>query len=84
MAKRKSKLVRNGEIIPPKPKRIRNRYEVTIIREIEHRAVVEVVAANVETAKEMAEAIADNGNPYSRYWVEGDCLSSSMKVKLLS
>ena len=60
------------------------KYEVTIVREVEHRAVIEVEAESEDVAKQMAETIADNGNPYSNRWVEGDCLSQNIKVKVIS
>lgn len=65
------------------PKKKLQRYEVTIIREIEHRAVIEVEAESEDVAKQMAENLADNHNPYANYWVEGDCIDQTFKVKKL-
>jgi hypothetical protein len=59
------------------------KYEVTITREIEHRAVVEVEAESDDVAQQMALNIADNGNPYSNRWVEGDLISQSIKTKVI-
>lgn len=67
-----------------KPKLVLKKYEVTIVREIEHRAVIEVEAESEDVAKQMAENIADNGNPYSNHWVEGDTISQTTKVKVMS
>ena len=64
-----------------KRKRLLKKYEVTMVREVEYRAVVEVEAESEDVAKQMAEAIADNG---SNRWVEGDCLSHTVMVKVTS
>lgn len=57
------------------------KYQVTIIREIEHRAVVEVEAESIDVAKQMAMNIVDNTNPYQNCWREGDVVSQDFKVK---
>lgn len=58
-----------------------SRYEVTIKREIEHRAVIEVEARSAEEAEQIAEAEADE--PNSGHWREGDIISASVKAKLI-
>jgi hypothetical protein len=55
------------------------KYEVTIIREIEHRAVVELEAESEDVAKQMAENMADEGG--HSYWREGDTISQTFRVK---
>lgn len=59
------------------------KYEVTILREIEYRAVIEVEAESEDVAKQMAQNIADNGNPYSNRWQEDHVLSQTFKVKVI-
>ena len=56
------------------------KYEVRILREIEYRAVVEVEAESEDVAKQMAQNIADESGGY---FVEGDVLSQTFKVKVL-
>ena len=68
---------------PKKQKLPMKKYEVTIIREVEYRAVIEVEAESFDVAKQMAINIADNGNPYSNRWVEGELMSQSFAVKVL-
>lgn len=58
-----------------------SKYEVTIKREIEHVAVIEVEARSAEEAQGMAENEADEA--HSRHWREGDVLSQNIKVKRL-
>lgn len=60
------------------------KYEVTIIREIEYRAVIEVEAESEDVAQQMALNVADNGNPYSNRWLEDHVNSQSFKVKVIS
>lgn len=56
-----------------------SRYEVTLKREIEYTAVVEVNARSVEEAKQIAENAVDDMKPSP--WREGDLISSSTKAK---
>jgi hypothetical protein len=56
------------------------KYEVTIKREIEHTAVVEVEARSSEEAADMAVNIVDELKPSP--WREGDVLSMSTKAKV--
>lgn len=58
-----------------------SKYEVTIKREIEHVAVVEVDARNAEEAVDMANNMVDE--PKSTYWREGDVLSQTAKAKVM-
>ncbi len=57
------------------------KYEVTIRREVEHVAVVEVEARNAEEACETAESIVDGLKPTA--WREGDVTAMSAKAKVL-
>lgn len=57
------------------------RYEVTITREIEHRAVIEVEAESSDVAKQMADNIADD--PKGNHWREGDVIANSYKIKVI-
>ncbi len=57
------------------------KYEVTIKREIEHVAVVEVEARSSEEAADMAVNVVDEQKPSP--WREGDVLAMSTKVKVL-
>ncbi len=56
-----------------------SRYEVTLKREIEHTAVVEVNARSAEEAKEIAENSVDDMKPSP--WREGDLMASSTTAK---
>jgi hypothetical protein len=56
------------------------KYEVTIKREIEHVAVVEVEARSAEEAVDMANNLVDD--PKANYWREGDVLSHTAKAKV--
>lgn len=58
-----------------------SKYQVTITREIEHTAVVEVEARNAEEAEEVGLAVADAAD--SRHWREGDVLSQTVKAKIV-
>jgi len=58
-----------------------SKYEVTIKREVEHTAVIEVEARNADEAKEVAEAAADAAN--ANHWREGDIVSQTAKVKVM-
>lgn len=58
-----------------------SKYQVTIKREIEHTAVVDVEARSVEEAVDMANNIVDE--PKSNYWREGDVLSHTAKAKVV-
>ncbi len=58
-----------------------SKYEVTLRREIEQVAVVEVEARNVEEAIETAINFADNQLPSP--WREGDVIGESSKAKLV-
>jgi len=58
-----------------------SRYEVTIKREIEYVAVLEIDARNAEEAQQIAETTVDEVN--SRVWREGDVISQNMKVKVI-
>lgn len=57
------------------------KYQVTIVREVEHRAVVDVEAETEteDVAKQMAEIVADE--PRSGCWVEGHVISSTIRAK---
>lgn len=57
------------------------KYEVTIKREVEYTAVVEVEARSAEEAQDMANNIVDE--PKSKYWREGDVVSHTAKAKVL-
>lgn len=58
-----------------------SKYEVTIRREVEHVAVVEVEARNADEAKETAESVVDAAN--ANHWRRGDVVNQTTKVKLL-
>lgn len=58
-----------------------SKYEVTIKREVEYTAVVEVEARNAEEAQQTAEAAADNAG--ANYWREGDVTSQTAKAKII-
>jgi hypothetical protein len=58
-----------------------SKYEVTIKREVEYTAVVELEARNADEAKDIAEANADAAG--ANYWREGDVVSQTAKVKVL-
>lgn len=57
-----------------------SKYEVTIKRQIEHVATIEVEARNAEEAASIAENVVDDG---STRWVEGDVIAMSAKVRVL-
>lgn len=57
-----------------------SKYTVTIKREIEHVAVVEVEARNAEEAEEKAKQEADE--PKSGYWREGDVIDEKVTARL--
>lgn len=63
----------------PKAKLSLKKYQVTIVREVEHRAVVDVEAETEDVAKQMAEIVADE--PRSGCWVEGHIISSTIRAK---
>ncbi len=65
-------------------KRDLKKYEVTIIREIEYRAVIEVEAESQDVAQQMAVAVADNGNPYSNRWQRDHVNSQTFRFKVIS
>lgn len=56
------------------------KYEVTIRREVEHTAVVEVEARSAEEACGMAENVVDTLRPSP--WREGDVVSMSAKARV--
>ncbi len=58
-----------------------SKYEVTIKRQIEHVAVIEVEARSAEEAEDMAKNEADE--PRSGHWREGDVISENIKAKLI-
>ena len=58
-----------------------SKYEVTIRREVEHVAVVEVEARNADEAKRTAESVVDAAN--ANDWREGDVINQTTKVKLI-
>lgn len=58
-----------------------SKYAVTLKREIEHTAVVEVEARSTEEAIDMANNIVDE--PKSNYWREGDVISHTAKAKVV-
>ncbi len=58
-----------------------SKYTVTIKREIEHTAVVEVEARSVEEAEQVAEVAADE--PKSGYWREGDVIDEKVTARLV-
>jgi hypothetical protein len=65
----------------PRRKRELKKYTVTIIREIEHRAVVEdVVAESEDVAKQMAQEMADE--PRSGYWQENHVIAQTIRTKV--
>lgn len=67
-----------------KKKKPLKKYEVTILREIEYRAVVEVEAESEDVAQQMAVNTADHPHPHNRHWQEDHVLSQTFKVKVLS
>jgi hypothetical protein len=67
-----------ADVSPNKPVNALRKYEVTITREIEHRAVVEVEAENGDVAKQMAVNMADE---LGGYWMEDHVTSETFKVK---
>lgn len=56
------------------------KYKVTMVREVEYHANVEVEAESADVAKQMAENIADGGRGY---WVEGDCIAHTAKAEVI-
>jgi GTPase Era involved in 16S rRNA processing len=64
-----------------KPKLPLKKYEVTITREIQHHAVVEVEAADEEAAKELAVTVADHPHPHNRHWQEDHVIDQTFRVK---
>lgn len=58
-----------------------SKYEVTIKREVEYTATVEVEARSAEEAVDMANNVVDE--PKSTYWREGDVLSHTAKAKVV-
>lgn len=73
---KRSKRVKKAPAQAPNLKR----YIVTIRREIEHRAEVEVEAESQDVAKQLAETVVDNHRP--SLWREGDVLSNTVTVKV--
>lgn len=70
--------------MPRKQKNPTIKFEVTITRQIEYHATVEVEATNADDAKAKAADIVDNKNPYANRWVEGDVIDETVKVKVVS
>ena len=57
-----------------------SKYRVTIKREVEYLAILEVEARNAEEAQETAESVASAD---AAYWVEGGVVSQVAKAKVL-
>lgn len=79
--KTKKRLASNKQPIARIGNTLLYKYEVTLTREIEHEAVVEVEAESEDVAKQLAEAMADA--PNARYWQEQSVIAFSSKVKRL-
>lgn len=64
---------------PSRPKKL-HKYEVTIKREVEYTAVIEIEARTAGEAEDMANNMADE--PKANHWREGDVVSHTTKAKL--